>query len=177
MQFLGAREYRCIAHDQRGHARSSQPWHGDVMEAYAHDLAALVAALDLRDAIRVGHPTGGDEVACCVRRHGTGRVAKAMLISAVPPLMLETGANPRGPLMKAFDDNRAGVLADRSQFFKDFTAPSYGANRPGVKVSKVGHAVIEGPSLHDSGGDPARLTCRKVFHAACRRALPGPLNF
>src|SRR5271166_2534052 len=136
MVFLGARGYRCIAHDRRGHGRSSQPWNGNEMDTYADDLAALTAALDLKKAIHVGHSTGGGEVARYIGRHGTKRVAKAVLISAVPPLMLKTAANPGGLPIEAFDQIRAGVLADRSQFFKDLSAPFYGANRPGARVSQ-----------------------------------------
>ena len=136
MVFLGARGYRCIAHDRRGHGRSSQPWNGNDMDTYADDLAALVETLDLKDAIHVGHSTGGGEVARYIGRHGTKRVAKAVLIGAVPPLMLKTAANPGGLPIEVFDEIRAGVLADRSQFFKDLTTPFYGANRPGAKVSQ-----------------------------------------
>lgn len=136
MFFLAANGYRCVAHDRRGHGRSSQPWHGHDMDTYADDLAALVEALDLRDVIHVGHSTGGGEVARYIGRHGTRRVAKAVLVSAIPPLMLQTPANPGGLPMKVFDEIRAGVLADRSQFFKDLSAPFYGANRPGAKVSQ-----------------------------------------
>jgi non-heme chloroperoxidase len=133
MLFLASRGYRCIAHDRRGHGRSSQPWNGNDMDTYADDLAELVEALDLKNAIHVGHSTGGGEVARYIGRHGTKRVAKAVLISAVPPLMLKTSANPAGLPIEAFDELRAGVLADRSQFFKDLSAPFYGANRPGAK--------------------------------------------
>jgi len=136
MIFLADRGYRCIAHDRRGHGRSSQPWDGNDMDTYADDLAALVETLDLKNAVHVGHSTGGGEVARYIGRHGTKRVAKAVLISAVPPLMLKTSANPGGLPMSAFDEIRAGVLADRSQFFKDLSAPFYGANRPGAKVSQ-----------------------------------------
>jgi non-heme chloroperoxidase len=136
MVFLGLHGFRCIAHDRRGHGRSSQPWHGNDMNTYADDLAALVEALDLRDAVHVGHSTGGGEVARYIGRHGTGRVARAVLIGAVTPLMLKTASNPGGLPMDAFDGIRAGVLADRSQFFKDLTTPFYGANRPGAKVSQ-----------------------------------------
>ena len=136
MYFLASRGYRCIAHDRRGHGRSSQSWQGNDMDTYADDLAALVEALDLRDAIHVGHSTGGGEVARYIGRHGTGRVAKAVLIGAVPPLMLKTEANPGGLPIEAFDEIRAGVLKDRSQFFKDLTVPFYGANRPGAQVSE-----------------------------------------
>ena len=122
MFFLADRGYRCIAHDRRGHGRSSQPWNGNDMDTYADDLAELVEALDLKDAIHVGHSTGGGEVARYIGRHGTKRVAKAVLIGAVPPLMLKTAANPGGLPIEVFDEIRAGVLADRSQFFKDLSA-------------------------------------------------------
>src|SRR4029077_3385427 len=128
--------YSAIAHDRRGHGRSSQTWNGNEMDTYADDLAALVEALDLKNAIHVGHSTGGGEVARYIGRHGTKRVAKAVLISAVPPLMLKTAANPGGLPMDAFDQIRAAVLADRSQFFKGLSVPFYGANRPGAKVSQ-----------------------------------------
>ena len=136
MIFLAARGYRCIAHDRRGHGRSGQPWNGNHMDTYADDLAELVAALDLRDAIHIGHSTGGGEVARYIGRHGTGRVAKAVLISAVPPLMLKTAANPGGLSISAFDELRAAVLTDRAQFFKDLSLPFYGFNRPGAKISE-----------------------------------------
>lgn len=136
MMFLASRGYRCVAHDRRGHGRSSQPWSGNDMDTYADDLATLIEALQLNDAILVGHSTGGGEVARYIGRHGTKRLAKAVLISAVPPLMLKTPANPGGLPMKAFDDLRAQVLAGRSQFFKDLSAPFYGANRPGASVSQ-----------------------------------------
>jgi non-heme chloroperoxidase len=136
MMFLADRGYRCIAHDRRGHGRSSQPWTGNEMDTYADDLAALVESLDLRDAIHIGHSTGGGEVARYIGRHGSKRVAKAVLIGAVPPLMLKTPANPGGLPMEAFDQIRAGVHSDRSQFFKDLSAPFYGANRAGAKVSQ-----------------------------------------
>jgi non-heme chloroperoxidase len=136
MIFLGDKGFRCVAHDRRGHGRSSQPWNGNDMDAYADDLAALVEALDLKRAVHIGHSTGGGEVARYIGRHGTKRVAKAVLISAVPPLMLKTAANPGGLPMKAFDEIRAGVLADRAQFFRDLSAPFYGANRPGSNVSQ-----------------------------------------
>src|SRR5881398_3793538 len=136
MIFLADRGYRCIAHDRRGHGRSSQPSNGNDMNTYADDLLALVETLDLKNAIHVGHSTGGGEVARYIGRHGTKRVAKAVLIGAVPPLMLKTAANPGGLPMEAFDQIRAAVLADRAQFFKDLSAPFYGANRPGAKVSQ-----------------------------------------
>ena len=136
MIFLADRGYRCVAHDRRGHGRSSQPWNGNDMDTYADDLAELVVALDLKNAIHVGHSTGGGEVARYIGRHGTSRVASAVLISAVLPLMVKTAANPGGLPIEAFDGIRAGVLTDRSQFFKDLSAPFYGANRPGAKVSQ-----------------------------------------
>lgn len=136
MVFLGARGYRCIAHDRRGHGRSSQPWNGNDMDTYADDLAQLVEALDLNNAILVGHSTGGGEVARYIGRHGTKRVAKAVLIGSVTPLMLKTAANPGGLPMEVFDGIRAGVIKDRSQFFKDLTTPFYGANRTDAKVSQ-----------------------------------------
>jgi non-heme chloroperoxidase len=136
MFYLASRGYRCIAHDRRGHGRSSQPWNGNDMDTYADDLAALTTALDLKNAIHVGHSTGGGEVARYIGRHGTQRVAKAVLIGAVPPLMLKTAANPGGTPVAAFDQIRTAVLSDRSQFFKDLSLPFYGYNRPGAKVSE-----------------------------------------
>ncbi len=138
MVFLSEHGYRTIAHDRRGHGRSGQTWDGNNMDTYADDLAELTAALNLKDAVHVGHSTGGGEVARYVARYGigTGRVAKAVLIGAVPPLMLKTDANPGGLPMEVFDGIRAGVMADRSQFFKDLTEAFYGANRPGAKVSQ-----------------------------------------
>jgi non-heme chloroperoxidase len=136
MIFLAARGYRCIAHDRRGHGRSGQPWNGNDMDTYADDLAELVAALELEPAIHIGHSTGGGEVTRYIGRYGTKRVSKAVLISAVPPLMLKTAANPAGLPISAFDEIRASVLTDRAQFFKDLSAPFYGANRPGAKVSQ-----------------------------------------
>lgn len=136
MFFLASRGYRCVAHDRRGHGRSSQPWNGNDMDTYADDLAALVRALDLHNAVHVGHSTGGGEVARYIARHGTKRVAKAVLISAVPPLMLKTPANPEGTPIQVFDEIRAAVLADRSWYWKDLSLPFYGYNRPGAKVSQ-----------------------------------------
>jgi non-heme chloroperoxidase len=136
MVFLASNGFRCIAHDRRGHGRSSQPWKGNDMDTYADDLAALVESLGLKNAIHVGHSTGGGEVARYIGRHGTKRVAKAVLIGTVTPLMLKTAANPGGLPIAAFNKIRAGVLADRSQFFKDLSTPFYGANRPGAKVSQ-----------------------------------------
>src|SRR6202453_4249677 len=161
MFFLASHGYRCIAHDRRGHGRSSQPWNGNDLDTYADDLAELTAALDLKDAVHVGHSTGGGEVARYIGRHGTSRVAKAVLISAITPLMLKTAANPAGLPIEVFDGLRASVQADRSQFFKDLSAPFYGANRPGSKVSQ---------GLRDSFwlqgmlcGFPAAYYCIKAF--------------
>ena len=136
MIFLAERGHRCMAHDRRGHGRSSQPWDGNDLDTYADDLAELVNALDLHDAIHIGHSTGGGEVTRYIGRHGTKRVAKAVLIGAIPPLMLKTAANPGGLPIEVFDQLRAASLADRSQFYKDLSAPFYGANREGSKVSQ-----------------------------------------
>jgi non-heme chloroperoxidase len=136
MIYLAAKGYRCIAHDRRSHGRSSQTWDGNDMDTYADDLAALTEKLDLKDAIHVGHSTGGGEVTRYIGRHGTKRVAKAVLISAIPPIMLKSAQNPEGTPIEAFDAIRASSLADRSQFYKDLSAPFYGANRPGSKVSQ-----------------------------------------
>jgi non-heme chloroperoxidase len=136
MLHLAANGYRCIAHDRRGHGRSSQPWHGNDMDTYADDLAELMEWLDLQDAVLFGFSTGGGEVARYVGRHGTKRVAKLGLIAAVPPLMMRTEANPGGTPIEVFDGIRAGVGGDRSQFYRDLSAPFYGANRPGSTVSQ-----------------------------------------
>src|SRR5262249_6650096 len=161
MLFLASRGYRCIAHDRRCNGRSSQPWDGNAMETYGGALAELAAALDLRAAVHVGHSTGGGEVARYIGRHGTKRVAKAVLIGAVPPLMLKTAANPGGLPIDVFDGLRNGVLADRSQFFKDLTMPFYGYNRPGAKVSE---GVRESFWLQGMmAGMPASYFCIKAF--------------
>jgi non-heme chloroperoxidase len=136
MLFLGQHGYRVIAHDRRGHGRSSQPWSGNDIDTYADDLATLIEALDLKNATLVGHSTGGGEVVRYIGRHGSKRVAKAVLIGAVPPIMLKTENNPGGLPISVFDQIRAGVVADRSQFFKDLTIPFYGYNKPGAKVSQ-----------------------------------------
>ena len=161
MVYLGERGFRCIAHDRRGHGRSGQPWNGNDMDTYADDLATLIDTLNLKGAVLVGHSTGGGEVARYIGRHGTKRVGKAVLLGAVPPIMLKTAANPGGLPMDVFDGIRAGVRADRSQFFKDLTVPFYGANRPGSKVSQ---------GLKDSfwlmamqGSLKAELDCIKQF--------------
>lgn len=134
--FLADHGYRCIAHDRRGHGRSSQPWNGNDMDTYADDLAALVDSLDVKNAIHVGHSTGGGEVVRYTGRHGTKHVTKVVLIGAVSPLMLKTAANPGGLPIQVFDEIRDKVLADRSQFFKELTVPFYGFNRPGARVSQ-----------------------------------------
>jgi len=136
MLFLASHGFRCIAHDRRGHGRSSQPWAGNDMDTYADDLATLVQALDLDEVVHVGHSTGGGEVARYIGRHGTDRVAKAVLVSAIPPLMVQTPANPGGLPLKVFDEIRASVLKDRSQYFKDLSVPFFGANRAGAAVSQ-----------------------------------------
>jgi non-heme chloroperoxidase len=136
MLFLATHGFRAIAHDRRGHGRSCQPWTGNDMDGYGDDLASLIETLDLNKAILVGHSTGGGEVARYIGRHGTKRVAKAVLIGSVTPLMLKTDSNPGGLPLEVFDEIRANVLADRSQFFKDLTTPFYGANRPGANVSQ-----------------------------------------
>ena len=134
--FVASQGYRAIAHDRRGHGRSSQPWDGNDMDTYADDLAALIDTLDLKDAVLVGHSTGGGEVARYIGRHGTSRLAKAVLVGAVPPLMLKTEANPGGLPIETFDQIRAGVSGDRSQFYQDLSSPFFGANRQGSKVSQ-----------------------------------------
>jgi non-heme chloroperoxidase len=136
MFFLAANGYRCIAHDRRGHGRSSQPWSGNDLDTYADDLAELTEALNLKDAMHVGHSTGGGEVVRYIRRHGTERVSKAVLIGAIPPVMLKSETNPGGLPMAVFDEIRANVLADRSKFWKDLSMPFYGYNRSGAKVSE-----------------------------------------
>ncbi|WP_440105100.1 alpha/beta fold hydrolase [Streptosporangium sp. H16] len=128
--------FRAVAHDRRGHGRSGQPWSGNDMDTYADDLARLIETLDLREAILVGHSTGGGEVTRYIGRHGTSRVAKAVLLGAIPPLMLKTDANPEGLPIEVFDDIRAGVAGDRSQFYRDLSMPFYGFNRPGAEVSE-----------------------------------------
>jgi non-heme chloroperoxidase len=161
MFFLASRGYRCIAHDRRGHGRSSQPWTGNDMDTYADDLAQLTEKLDLKNAVHVGHSTGGGEVARYIGRHGTKRAAKAVLIAAVPPLMVKTPGSPGGLPLSVFDGIRAGVQADRSQFFKDLTLPFYGYNRPGAKTSE---GVRESFWLQGMmAGFPAAYFCIKAF--------------
>jgi len=161
MLFLAERGYRCIAHDRRGHGRSSQPWNGNDMDTYADDLAELTRALDLQSAVHIGHSTGGGEVTRYVGRHGTKRVAKVVLISAIPPLMLKTAANPGGLPRDVFDGLRSQSLADRSQFYKDLSAPFFGANRPGSKVSQG----LRDSFWHQSmmAGHKNAFDCIKVF--------------
>lgn len=161
MFFLASKGYRCIAHDRRGHGRSSQPWQGNDLDTYADDLAELVKSLDLKDAIHVGHSTGGGEVARYIGRHGTKRVAKAVLIGAIPPLMLKTSANPGGLPIDVFDGIRNGVITDRSQFWKDLSLPFYGYNRTGAKISE---GVRESFWLQGMmAGMPASYFCIKAF--------------
>jgi len=136
MVFLGEHGYRVIAHDRRGHGRSSQTWNGNDMDTYADDLSELIEKLDLKNIVMVGHSTGGGEVARYIGRHGTSRVAKAVLVGAVPPIMLKTASNPEGLPIEVFDGIRAGTMANRSQFFLDLTIPFYGYNREGAKVSE-----------------------------------------
>jgi non-heme chloroperoxidase len=161
MFYLSSRGFRCIAHDRRGHGRSGQPWEGNDMDTYADDLATLVEKLDLKDAIHVGHSTGGGEVARYIGRHGTKRVSKAVLISAVPPLMLKTPANPAGLPMEAFDQIRESVRKDRSQFFEELSTPFYGANKPGANVSQgIRHSFwLQGMLC----GFPGAYDCIKAF--------------
>ena len=134
--FMASNGFRAVAHDRRGHGRSTQSWDANTMDGYADDLAAVVETLDLRDIVLVGHSTGGGEVVRYIGRHGTGRVSKIVLVGAIPPLMLKTADNPLGTSIEVFDDLRAKVLADRSQLFADLSAPFFGANRPGSTVSQ-----------------------------------------
>jgi non-heme chloroperoxidase len=161
MLFLASHGFRCIAHDRRGHGRSSQPWSGNDMDTYADDLAELVETLDLKDAVHVGHSTGGGEVVRYIGRHGSKRVAKIVLIGAVPPLMLKTAANPGGSPIEVFDQIREGVLRDRSQFFKDLSLPFYGYNRPGLKVSEGVRNFFWLQGM--MAGMPASYFCIKAF--------------
>lgn len=161
MFFLASHGFRVIAHDRRGHGRSSQPWQGNDMDTYADDLAELVEQLDLKNAIHVGHSTGGGEVVRYIGRHGTKRVAKAVLISAVPPVMLKSANNPGGLPIEVFDQLRTSVLADRPQFWKDLSMPFYGYNRPGAKISE---GVRESFWLQGMmAGMPASFFCIKAF--------------
>jgi len=161
MMFLGERGCRVVAHDRRGHGRSSQPWTGNDLDTYADDLAELIETLDLRDIVLVGHSTGGGEVTRYVGRHGTDRVTKLVLIGAIPPLMLKTDANPKGLPLKTFDELRANTLGNRSQFWKDLALPFYGYNRKGAKASQ---AVIDAFWLQGmQGGIKGEYDCIKAF--------------
>ena len=161
MLFFLAQGFRVIAHDRRGHGRSTQTWTGNEMDTYADDLAALTAALDLKDAVHVGHSTGGGEVARYLGRHGSQRVAKAVLIGAVPPIMLKTAGNPGGLPIDVFDGIRAGVAGNRAEFYRDITLPFYGYNRPGAKISEGirQHWWLQGMM----GGIKAHYDCVKAF--------------
>jgi non-heme chloroperoxidase len=161
MLFFGQHGFRVIAHDRRGHGRSTQTWEGNEMDTYADDVAALMNALDLENAVMIGHSTGGGEVTRYLGRHGTARVAKAVLVGAVPPLMLKTDKNTGGLPLSVFDGIRAGVVADRSQAFKDITIPFYGYNRSGAKISE---GVREKLWLQGMlGGVKAQFDCIKAF--------------
>src|SRR6202050_3370587 len=161
MYFLAERGYRCIAHDRRGHGRSSQPLSGNEMDTYADDLATLVEKLDLKNAIHVGHSTGGGEVARYIGRHGSKRVAMAVLFNGGPPLMVKTDKNPTGAPISVFDDLRAQLAANRPQFYRDITLPFYGYNRPGAKISEGirEHWWLQGML----GGMKAHYDCIKAF--------------
>ena len=163
MFFLASRGFRCIAHDRRGHGRSSQPWNGNDMDTYADDLAELVEALDLKNAIHVGHSTGGGEVARYIGRHGTKRVAKAVLIGAVPPLMLKTAANPGGLPIEVFDGIRAGVARRPLAVLQRSQLPFYGSNRPGAKVSQGRARLVL------AAGNDGRLQGRRRLHQSVFR--------
>jgi non-heme chloroperoxidase len=160
--------YRAIAHDRRGHGRSTQTWSGNDMDTYADDLAALVAALKLDDVVHIGHSTGGGEVVRYVARHGTKRVSKIVLVSAVPPFLLKTADNPEGLPLEVFDGIRAGLAADRSQYWKDFAVPFYGANRPGAKISEGIRDAFWQTSMQ--AGAAAAIQCVKAFSETDFRA-------
>lgn len=167
MFFLGQKGFRVIAHDRRGHGRSSQTWDGNNMDQYADDLAELTAHLNLKEAIHVGHSTGGGEVARYIGRHGTDRVAKAVLISAVPPIMLKTDFNPNGVPIDVFDGIREGVRANRADFFKELTLAFYGYNRSGAKISEgVRESFVEQGM---QGGIKALYDCIKAFSETDQR--------
>jgi non-heme chloroperoxidase len=161
MAFLGAKGYRVIAHDRRSHGRSDQTWSGNDMDTYADDLATLISTLDLHAAVLVGHSTGGGEVAHYIGRHGTGRVAKAVLVGAVPPLMLKTVANPGGLPIEVFDGIRKAVFEDRSQFYKELTLPFFGFNRPGAKISEGAREAFRLQGM--MGGIKGQLDCIREF--------------
>ncbi|SMF70622.1 non-heme chloroperoxidase [Tistlia consotensis] len=159
--FFGSRGYRVIAHDRRGHGRSAQPWGGNDMDRYADDLAELIEHLDLKDVVLVGHSTGGGEVAHYVGRHGTGRVAKVVLVGAVPPLMLKTADNPKGTPLEVFDGIRKGVAENRSQFYRDLTLPFYGFNRAGVEPGEGLRASFWLQGM--AGGIKGQYDCIREF--------------
>ena len=161
MFFLASRGYRCIAHDRRGHGRSGQPWNGNDMDTYADDLAELVKHLELDKVIHVGHSTGGGEVTRYIGRHGTKRVSKAVLISAVPPLLLKGPANPNGVPLDVFDQLWAGLLGDRGQFYMEFTLPFFGYNKPGAKASEAVRQSFVSQSM--MGGLANCYFCIKAF--------------
>jgi non-heme chloroperoxidase len=161
MFFLASHGYRCIAHDRRGHGRSGQPWQGNDLDTYADDLAELVRLLYIRNAVHVGHSTGGGEVARYIGRHGNERVAKAVLIGAIPPVMVKSEKNPGGTPIEVFDQIRASVLADRSQFWKDLSLPFYGYNKPGAKVSEGVRESFWRQGMQ--AGLPASYFCVKAF--------------
>ena len=162
MLFLASNGYRCIAHDRRGHGRSSQPWDGNEMNTYADDLAALMDTLNLKNAVLIGFSAGGGEVARYIGRHGSKRLAKAALVASVPPLMLKTAANPAGLPIEVFDGIRAGALADRSKLYQELASgPIFGFNRPGAKVSQgmIDHFWLQGMQA----GHKAAFDCIKAF--------------
>jgi non-heme chloroperoxidase len=161
MVFLASNGYRCVAHDRRGHGRSSQPWNGNDMITYADDLSELIEKLNLNGVTLIGHSTGGGEVARYIGCHGTKRVARAVLVGAVTPLMLRTNANPGGLPIETFNSIRTGVAADRSQFFKDLTTPFFGTNRPGAKVSQGIRDAFWFQGMQ--GGLKNELDCIKAF--------------
>ena len=161
MMFLGSKGFRCVAHDRRGHGRSSQPWDGNDMDTYADDLATVIETLDLHRATLVGHSTGGGEVARYIGRHGTSRASKVVLVSAVPPLMLKTPANPGGLPIEAFDAIRAGVAKDRSHYWRELWLPFYGGNRPGAKVPEGLNDSFWLQSMY--GSLKAEYDCIKAF--------------
>ena len=161
MVFLASKGYRCVAHDRRGHGRSSQPWNGNDMDTYADDLAELINVLDLKNVTLIGHSTGGGEVARYIGRHGTSRIFKVVLMGSVTPIMIKTAANPKGVPMKVFNDIRVGVAADRSQFFQDLSEPFYGANRKGSKVTQGIRDAYWFQSM--MGSLRSELECIKAF--------------
>jgi non-heme chloroperoxidase len=161
--FLASQGYRAIAYDRRGHGRSTQTWNGNDMDTYAEDLGALITALDLKGAVLIGHSSGAGDVTRYIGRHGTARVSKAVLVSSIPPLMLKTAANPGGTPIEVFDGIRKAVATDRSQFYKDLSAPFYGANRPGSKVSQGGCGTRSGAGR-----------CRRASRARTTASRPSP---